>query len=33
MVRFDEGTDAFIVEGVGAWSDEERLTDGDDKKT
>lgn len=28
MVRFDEGSDAFEVEGVGAGGDEEGLADG-----
>lgn len=32
-MRFDEGANAFVVEGMGAWSNEERLTDGDIKKT
>ena len=28
VMGFDEWFDAFVVESVGAWGDEERLTDG-----
>ncbi len=28
MMGFDKRFDAFVVEGVGTWGDEERLTDG-----
>ena len=28
VMGFDEWFDAFVVEGVGAWGDEERLADG-----